>query len=70
MLEARTLSRSPLNFLPNDSVSIEGMLVRVDRVEALTANLVRVEGNVMSFPVSMVLGATQIMKVTRMVHML
>lgn len=70
MLEARTLSRSPLRFLPNDTVTIEGLLVRVDRVQALTAHLVRVEGNVMSFPVSMVLGAAQIMKVSRMVHVL
>lgn len=70
MLEARTITRSPLNFWKNDTVTIEGMLVRVDRVEALTANLVRVEGNCMSFPVSVVLGANQMMKITRMVHML
>lgn len=70
MLEVRTLSRSPLNFFPGDTVTIEGMLVRVDRVVALTANLVRVEGNIMSFPVSMVLGTYQIMKVSRSVHVL
>lgn len=70
MLEARTITRSPLNFRANDSVSIEGMLVRVDRVQALTENLVRVEGNVMSFPVSMVLGTSQMMRITRMVHVL
>ena len=70
MLQAQTLTRSPLHFWKNDTVTIEGMLVRVDRVEALTANLVRVEGNCMSFPVSVVLGANQMMKITRMVHML
>jgi hypothetical protein len=67
MMEVQSIVRSPIDFLPNDTVTIEGMLVRVDRVVALTANLVRVEGNVMSFPVSMVLGTGQMMRVTRAV---
>lgn len=67
MLEVQSIVRSPIDFLPGDTVSIESMLVRVDKVVALTANLVRVDGNVMSFPVSMVLGIGQMMRVSRSV---
>jgi len=67
MSEVRTLARSPLHFLPGDTITVEGMLVRVDRVIPLTANLVRVEGNVMSFQTSLVLGTNQVMKVQRTV---
>lgn len=68
MLESVTITRSPIDFRSGDSISVEGMAVRVDRVFALTANLVRVEGNVMSFPVSLVLGIGQMMRITRTVH--
>lgn len=69
MMEVKSIVRSPIDFLPNDTITVEGMLVRVDRVVALTANLVRVEGNVMSFPVSLVLGTGQMMKVSRTVKL-
>lgn len=66
-MEVQNIVRSPIDFLPGDTVSIESMLVRVDRVHTLTANLIRVEGNCMSFPVSMVLGIGQMMRVGRTV---
>jgi hypothetical protein len=65
MAKFENIVRSPIDFLPGDTVGHEGMLMRVDKVHALTANLVRVEGNVMSFPVSTVMRIGHMTMVTR-----
>lgn len=68
MHETQTSQRSPRNFFPGDTVTIEGMLVRVDRVKPETAFLYRVDGNCRSFPVSMVLEANGKYTVSRTVY--
>lgn len=65
MAQFENIVRSPIDFLPGDTVGVENMLMRVDKVQALTANLVRVEGNIMSFPVSMVMRTGHMTMVTR-----
>lgn len=67
MLITKDIVRSPIDFRPNDTITIEGVFMRVDRVIPLTANLTRVEGNSMSFSQSVVLSNGNMMRVMRTV---
>lgn len=67
MMVTNSIVRSPLDFLPNDTITIEGVFMRVDKVTPLTANLTRVDGNSMSFSQSVILSNGNMMRVSRTV---